>query len=50
MGNLYGQGRCELQITQTLVKYLNITELLRLSYTCRRIYIVMGEERILKRF
>ena len=37
----------ELFITKNIVSYLNFTEMLRLSYSCKRIYIIMGDVRLL---
>ena len=52
MGNLYGQKftKGELFVTQNIVSFLKFTELLRLSYSCKRIYIIMGDLRVLQRF
>ena len=50
MANLYEKSQNELQITGTVVSYLTFTELLRLSYSCKRCYIVMGDLRVLQRF
>ena len=50
MGKLYGKANKELFLTQKIVYYLSITELLRLSYTCKRIYILMGDVKVLHRF
>ena len=50
MGNLYGKLQGELTMIKCIVTYLTFTELLRLSYTCKRIYIVMGDLRVLSRF
>lgn len=50
MANLYEKSQSELQITGTFVSYLTFNELLRLSYSCKRIYIVMGDLRVLQKF
>lgn len=50
MGNLYGKSQGELSITKCIVPYLTFSELLRLSYSCKRAYIVMGDLRVLSRF
>ena len=50
MANLYETSQSELQITGTIVSYLIFNDLLRLSYSCKRIYIVMGDLRVLQKF
>ena len=50
MANLYSKSLNELKITNTIVSYLTLNELLRLSYSCKRMYIVMGDLRVLQRF
>lgn len=50
MGNIYGKSHGQLSITQVIVKYLSMTDLLKVSYSCKRLYIVMGDFRVLQRF
>ena len=43
-------NRNKLRITQTAVSYFTLKELMRLSFTCKRLYIILGDQLILKRF
>ena len=42
--------RYKLRITMRIVEHLNLIEMMRLSYTCKRLYIILGDLRILSRF
>ena len=43
-------NRNKLRITQTAVSYLTLIDMMRLSFTCKRLYIILGDYKILKRF
>ena len=43
-------NRNKLRITQTAVSYFTLKEMMRLSFTCKRLYIILGDQLILKRF
>ena len=42
--------RFKLRITQTIISYLALLDMMRLSFTCKRFYIILGDCKILKRF
>lgn len=43
-------NRNKLRITQTTVSYLKLVDMMRMSFTCKRLYIILGDYKILKRF
>ena len=43
-------NRNKLRITQTTVSYLKLVDMMRMSSTCKRLYIILGDYKILKRF
>ena len=43
-------NRNKLRITQIAVSYFTLRDMMRLSFTCKRMYMILGDQLLLKRF
>ena len=43
-------NRNKLRITQITVSYLKLVDMMRISSTCKRLYTILGDYKILQRF